>query len=82
MCNVVVYFVMHAVAYCEKIIGLWYRHGLCRVGSLKTVASKISKRKLDHYKRSDGMCVVVSQQTIIYFIMEMGMLTRDRLFRA
>jgi hypothetical protein len=51
--------------------GTWNVKGLYRTDSLKTAARELAKW---HYKRSDGLRVIISQQKIIHFSMEMGML--------
>jgi len=54
----------------------WNVRSLYRAGSLKTVASEMTKYKLHlvALERSDGNRMAVSQHTIIPFYMEMGKL--------
>jgi hypothetical protein len=54
----------------------WNVRSLYRAGLLETVASELAKFNFDLVasRRSDGTGVVVSQQMIICFCMEVGML--------
>jgi hypothetical protein len=53
-------------------IGIWNVWSLYRTGSLKTAARKLAKFNLDLVAvQKVGLRVVVSQQTVIHFPMEM-----------
>jgi hypothetical protein len=54
--------------------GTWNVRSLYKAGSLMTVATEISKYKLDlaGYRRSGGMGVVLNQQANIHFSMARG----------
>jgi len=56
--------------------GTWNVRSLHRAGSLKTVASELAECKLDLVAVQDirRIALVVSQQRIIHFSMEMGKL--------